>query len=593
MAPFYMDGSLADNGRIMERLPVVVGEKALEELRSGMSGAGAETLEQVDLALMAWRLKLQGQFDELLCLSRLRGVERLDYQVETILKVLRTFRGRALLADEVGLGKTIEAGSVLLEYILRGLVRRALVLVPAALVPQWRAELSEKFGIEVRATEDSAFRGDGGAAWTGEGVVVASLQTARRQPHAGWIRGQRWDLVIVDEAHHVKRRGTESYRLVDGLKSRFLLLLTATPVETDLEELYNLITLLKPGQLTTPAGFKRQFVARGDPLAPVNRERLRELLAEVMIRNTRATAGLGVRLPPRFARTVIVEPSPEEVALYATVIQVVRSGIPAEGRLLLRLLLEEAGSGPMAARKTIDRLAVSGRLPADSVATLKDAVDSACRAPSRKMVKLVEILRAAGGKAVVFTKYRGTLDAITGTLDEAGIRHTVFHGGMGAREKREAVERLRDDVPVLAATEVGGEGHNMQCANVLVNVDLPWNPMRIEQRIGRLHRLGQTREVQIFNLCGRGSAEERILDILDRRIHLFELVVGEVDLILGRAMEEREFEDRILDIYANSKDENGVERGFENLGDELDAARQQYDKVKALDDALFQRDYET
>ena len=577
----------------MERPPVSVDKDSADKLRRVLDGDGEGTLEQVHLALAAWRLKLQGQFDELLCLSRLKGVERFDYQVETVFKVMRTFRGRALLADEVGLGKTIEAGMVLLEYLLRGLVRRALVLVPAALVPQWREELHEKFGIEAKAMEDSGFRKDAESVRASEGVVVASLQSARRQPHAGWIREQSWDLVVVDEAHHVKRRGTESYRLVDGLKSRFLLLLTATPVETDLEELYNLVNLLKPGQLTTPAGFKRQFVARGDPLAPVNRDRLRELLAEVMVRNTRATAGLGVRLPPRFARTVIVDPSPEEAALYDAVVQAVRSGAPAEERMLLRLLMEEAGSSAMAVRRTIERLPDSGRLPAAVIGRLKDAVEAACKSPSRKLVRLVDLLKGAGGKAVVFTKYRGTLDAVSGALSAAGIRHVVFHGGMGGQEKHEAVERLRDDVPVLAATEVGGEGQNMQCANILVNMDLPWNPMRIEQRIGRLHRLGQTKEVQIINLCGKGSAEERILDVLDRRIHLFELVIGEVDLILGRTMEEREFEDRILDIYASSADEKGVALGFEKLGDELEAGRKQYDKVKALDDALFQRDYET
>jgi len=423
--------------------------------------------------------------------------------------------------------------------------------------------------------------------------VIASLQTARRSPHAGWIRARRWDIVIVDEAHHVKRRGTEGYRLVDGLKSRFLLLLTATPVETDLDELYNLVNLLKPGQLATPAGFKRQFVARGDPLSPMNREKLRELLAEVMVRNTRAAAGLEVRLPPRFARTIVVEPSPEEAALYREIVLSVRAEPPTDTRLLLRLLLEEAGSGAPAVLRTLERLSDSGRLPADAIERMKAAAEHACLAPSRKLVKLVEILKEADGKAVVFTKYRGVLDSLSTALAGSGIRHAVFHGGMGAREKKEAVERLKDDVQVLAATEVGGEGHNMQCANILVNLDLPWNPMKIEQRIGRLHRLGQTREVQVFNLCGKGSAEERILDVLDRRIHLFELVVGEVDLILGRTMDEREFEDRVFDIYANSADEKDLDNGFARLGDEMESARSRYDKVKALDDALFRRDYET
>jgi superfamily II DNA/RNA helicase len=145
----------------------------------------------------------------------------------------------------------------------------------------------------------------------------------------------------------------------------------------------------------------------------------------------------------------------------------------------------------------------------------------------------------------------------------------------------------------MLATEVGGEGRNLQFANVLINYDLPWNPMKIEQRIGRLHRIGQMREVRVFSLCAKGTAEERILEVLERRIHLFELVIGEVDLILGKALDEREFEDRIFEIYARTTGEAEVAAGFEQLASELESARAQYERVKALDEALFRRDFET
>jgi hypothetical protein len=133
----------------------------------------------------------------------------------------------------------------------------------------------------------------------------------------------------------------------------------------------------------------------------------------------------------------------------------------------------------------------------------------------------------------------------------------------------------------------------LQFANVLVNYDLPWNPMKIEQRIGRLHRIGQTREVHIYNRCARGSAEDRILDVLDRRIHLFELVIGEVDLILGRSMQEEEFEQRIFQISAGSASESEIDHGFDALAESLQRGRSDYEKIKALDAALFRRDFET
>ncbi len=584
-----------------QTLPLTLLEPPADAIESALQGGPRSTLEDVALALDGWRLKLADQFDELLCLARLKNVRRLDYQVETVHRVLRTLRGRALLADEVGLGKTVEAGMLVSEYLLRGMARTALIVCPAALVGQWRAELSDKFGFAAQSTEDPSFRSSPEAAWASGAeprVVVASLQMARSTRHAELVRAQRWDLVVVDEAHHVKNRTTAGYKLLDSIKSRFLLLLTATPVENDLEELYNLVTLLKPGQLATPAAFKKMFVEKGDPFSPRNRERLRGLLGEVMIRNTRALAGRGIELPPRFAQTVVVEPSAEETALYQAVLSAVRASAEAGkgSRLSLRTLLEEAGSSADAVLETVGRLdsGLGGKI-ASGVA---EAARAASRAKSRKLVKLLELVRALGSfspgsKAVVFTRFRATLDALSRALESEGVAHSSFHGGMSGPEKDRAVERLRDEVSVMLATDVGGEGRNLQFANVLVNYDLPWNPMKIEQRIGRLHRIGQTREVRVFSLCARGSAEERILDVLDRRIHLFELVIGEVDLILGRALDEKEFDERIFEIFERSRTEAEVAQGFDGLADELAAARGQYDKVKAFDEALFRRDFET
>ncbi|HEX8107120.1 MAG TPA: DEAD/DEAH box helicase, partial [Kofleriaceae bacterium] len=292
------------------------------------------SLAQLRHALHAHRLAGAESFAELLSMARMVGVERHGYQIETVHRVLRTLRGRALLSDEVGLGKTIEALMVLLEYRVRGMANRVLVLAPPALVPQWVGELAAKAGIAARTTER-----EGDAVWRGDGVVVASLATARMQRNAAAVQAEPWDLVIVDEAHRVKRRGSSSWKLVDGLRSRFLLLLTATPIETELEELYQLVTLLKPGQFATPAAFRRRFVDPASPTSPKNREALRELLGEVMVRNTRASCGL--KLPPRYVSTVVVEPDDAERALYAAAMAAVRSaGEPGVRRTAGLLLLE-------------------------------------------------------------------------------------------------------------------------------------------------------------------------------------------------------------------------------------------------------------
>jgi SNF2 family DNA or RNA helicase len=564
------------------------------------------SLLEVELCVAAWRLRLTEQFDELLCLPLLRGVRRLDYQIETVLKVLRLLRGRALLADEVGLGKTIEASMLIQEMLLRGMARRVLVLVPSALVGQWAEELREKFQIPTRSTDEPAFRArNPSAAWQQPGVLVASLHLAKLERHARFVTEAPWDLVAVDEAHHVKNRNTSGWRLINQLKSRFLLLITATPVETDLEELYNLITLLKPGQLSTPADFKKRFVSAGDPLNPKNRERLRALLSEVMVRNTRARAGLAVALPPRFARTLVVEPTAPERELYQAIVEEVRrrASAPAAIRRGLRFLMEAAGSSPHAALQTLLRSCPEdstgeesagepGPAPLGTPRLLKLA-RAATSLPSRKTERLLDVLAHSPGKAVVFTRFKATLEALAQALQARGVAFVTFHGGMSGPQKDEAVHTFREQARVLLATEVGGEGRNLQFANVLVNFDLPWNPMKIEQRIGRLHRIGQQHEVHIFSLCAAQSAEERILEVLDRRIHLFELVVGEVDLILGRALGEKEFDERVFDIYASAPDEAALHQQFEALADELEKARRGYERVKALDEKLFAEDFET
>jgi superfamily II DNA/RNA helicase len=144
----------------------------------------------------------------------------------------------------------------------------------------------------------------------------------------------------------------------------------------------------------------------------------------------------------------------------------------------------------------------------------------------------------------------------------------------------------------MVATATGSEGHNLQHCTVLVNFDLPWNPMAIEQRIGRLHRMGQTREVHVYNLCARGTIEERVLDVLDRRVQLFQLVVGEMDMVLGNIADERDLEEWIASSVARSRSDADVDATFDRLAADLLAARGRYEKTRALDEALFGEDFE-
>ena len=273
------------------------GAASLPEIPITLSLAEASFLEPLsrervdpseiyDLSLLAQRIRLKEAFENLVCLGRLKDVRSLWYQEETARKVLRQFRGRALLADEVGLGKTIEASMVLKEYIQRGMVKSALILTPAPLVSQWQEELANKFDLHFPSTDDPDFRKQGKAFWQ-QPFILASINQAKSKRNFDTVTSREYGMVIVDEAHHLKNRNTLNWKLVNALKKRFLLLLTATPVENNLMELYNLVTLLKPGQLKTASAFREEFISRGDPTSPQNRSRLRQLLSEVMVRNTR------------------------------------------------------------------------------------------------------------------------------------------------------------------------------------------------------------------------------------------------------------------------------------------------------------------
>jgi SNF2 family DNA or RNA helicase len=270
-------------------------------------------LDGLRLHLEHTRLGLLRGFDQLLCLDGLTGVEHLPHQIETVRKVLRHFRGRVLLADKVGLGKTVEACMLLREYLLRGLLHRVLILVPTPLVSQWHEELSSKFHLEFSIPPRSS-KANRPEYWEQTDRVLFSLPFAKSRKRADLIASVPWDLVIVDEAHHCKNRSTLNWKLVNSLKRRHLFLLTATPVQNNLLELYNLLTLLEPGHLKTEADFKKQYVRRGNPRDPRNRERLRSLLGEVMIRNTRGL--VNIDLPPRYAQTMLAQPNGDEQRLY-------------------------------------------------------------------------------------------------------------------------------------------------------------------------------------------------------------------------------------------------------------------------------------
>jgi SNF2 family DNA or RNA helicase len=540
--------------------------------------------------LNLYHLALLKEFDELLCLDTLTHIERYWYQIETVKKVLKHFRGRVLLSDEVGLGKTIEAGMLIKEYRLRGLVKKALVLTPPALVSQWRGEMREKFGMEFITSDDVDVKRHP-EFWEENDWVIASIHTAKNKTNFDLVTQSRYDLVVVDEAHHLKNKTTLSWKLVNALQKKFIFLLTATPVQNDLMELHNLLTLLKPGVLKTEAQFRKEYVAKGDERMPKNRESLKELLREVMIRNTRSL--VEVKLPKRFATTITVQPSPLEKDLYERIAQFARSQY-AESKglekLTLNHLVMKAGSCPFALEDSLLNFKDKANGAAKQVAGMLDLLKNVRE--TEKGRALLQLVRKSPAKKIVFTNFLATFDYLAGLFREAGIAFVEFRSGMTNQQKDAAIEQFRDHANLLLMTEVGAEGKNLQFCQTMINYDLPWNPMRLEQRIGRIHRIGQTNDVFVFNFCIKESIEEHILYILDKKINMFELVIGEIDSILGNLDSEEEFSDIVLDIWLRSTQKGELQQNIENFAEQILQARSEYQKTKKLDEALFEQEFE-
>ena len=540
----------------------------------------------VDQAVRVWS---RPGFDTFLSLESLRFIP-FDYQLQAARSALRRMRGRAILADEVGLGKTIEAGLILAELRLRGLADRTLVITPAGLVTQWQEELERKFGVPTAlsgrelAGRELAGREAAGQAQEASGdrpVVVASLAAARRDPLKSALTRDAWDLIVVDEAHRVRAPRSASGKLIRELRSRHLLLLTATPVENRLQDLYEMVSLVAPGLLGTAAQFRAAHGAgSAAPAAePRNVATLRKRTAEVMIRHRRSE--VSVLLPPRLAETLRVEPSGAEREWYADLTARVR----AEGRttaparrLTLRSVAKLAGSSPAAAAPTLFKIGW------DDLAARAGSL----AAPAKTAVLLGQLARhaASGDKVLVFTAFRQTLDQMAVQVAAAGLAAVTYHGSLSRADKERTIAAFREQAPVMLSTESAGEGRNLQFCHVMVNMDLPWNPMQIEQRLGRLHRVGQEHDVLLTNLVASGTIEEQVLRVLEAKINLFELVVGELDMILGRVDDDFDFEAAVFDAFVVSGDDAEFGERMAAIGDDLARARTDYLASRAAIDNL-------
>lgn len=498
-----------------------------DRLRNGKT----QNSEFLDLTLRAYALLGEMKNQKLSISDALKSNENIsifDHQILAAQKVKNKLGGTAMLADEVGLGKTIEAGIIIKEFLVTGLAKKILILAPPSLLPQWQDELYSKFDLEfVSHPDDPRFQ-----SIVSHDLLLMSHSSAIYPNQSQPLNSVYWDLVIVDEAHSMKNSETNKHNLVKNLPKRNLLLLTATPLQNNLEELYTLVDLLRPGHLGTWGQFKERYVAdkKAREINPEARDALQRILSDIVVRTTRKEVRSYIKFTDRIPHTSILDPTENESILYDSITDIIRDQYMTDGDPFALMIYQRlASSSTEASKRALYKLKSNTVITPERYQELMFVADGI--KTDSKMSHLMNIVHNDTSKFLVFTEFYATQDYVAENLKKNGHSVTLFNGKMNPEEKRESISKFKEDVQIMVSTSAGGEGQNFQFCHNIVNYDLPWNPMKVEQRIGRVHRIGQTEDVQIFNYALRDTIESYILELLYTKINLFQMALGDMDLL--------------------------------------------------------------
>lgn len=593
------------------------------------------------------------------------AVDLNPHQIEAALFALQSPLSKGvILADEVGLGKTIEAGIVLCQFWAER-KRRLLVIGPASIRKQWALELAEKFNLPAVVLDAKAYRDAqraGRSPLAEKAVIVMSFNYANKIRDD--LKTIAWDLVVIDEAHKLRNAYRPSNKVGQGIRWATedcrKLLLTATPLQNSLLELYGLSTLIDEHLFGDVNSFRAQYASPGSSL-----DALRQRLGTFCKRTLRNQVTEYIRYTERRPITRPFKPTDDEHALYeavSTFLQRENSyALPQRQRHLTALILRKLlASSSQAIAATLDTLRVrletlrdeqagndlefaqaliegeeledellddilgeetdddSSETPAVAIdrQRLREEIDILKQlaewahgigidTKTRTLLKALEIgfdtLAATGAarKALIFTESRRTQDHLKTFLESGGYQGQVvlFNGTNGGPEataiyerwakanidsgrasgsravdiRTALIEHFRDEATILLATEAAAEGINLQFCSLVVNYDLPWNPQRIEQRIGRCHRYGQQHDVVVINFLNeRNAADQRVLELLSEKFKLFNGVFGASDDVLGSIESGVDFEKRILAIYQECRTPDEIDAAFRKLQEEMD-----------------------
>lgn len=583
------------------------------------------------------------------------------HQIEALVFAVEAIKlGGAILADEVGLGKTIEAG-LLMRYLHKNGYRKMLLIIPSSLCRQWQIELYEKFAMEAAIVDRQNLENYHTEVSKELSVVIVSYNFAAG--NTTLLSNVKWDLVIFDEAHklrNVHKAGSkQAERILQLTKGIPKLMLTATPVQNSLWDLYGLVQFIDPEIFLDKRVFSRRYIRDEEYDA------LKFQLSPIVQRTLRSEVADYLQFSSRIGITVDFQLSPQEAALYVAVNNYLKKeilyAVPASNRTLVTIAIRKLlASSSQAVAETFKVLrnrltvlqqtqrveSVDESLDAffnmfdddyeeeeevlqeelfdrekvnefiqkeidevDGIISLAENIRQNAKLNALKKALTISFQKQSEqeihNKAVVFTESLRTQAYLFDELSACGYGEKIllFNGNMNDQTtkdiyrawrsrhynmlvagrsieiKNAIVEAFRDEYQILLVTDSGSEGLNLQFCNTVINYDLPWNPQRIEQRIGRCHRYGQKQDVMVINLLNTENiADRRVYEILAQKFELFEGVFGASDKAIGLLESGENFEKRILQIYQECSNKKEFNREFTGLEKELERKR----GVKAL-----------
>jgi superfamily II DNA or RNA helicase len=572
----------------------------------------AKTAEQfaVYKAALEWSLidpiVIEGR-DDFKSEYRWKGrLEPFHHQVRNLITFCRRLPV-TLLADDVGLGKTISAGLIASELMARNRVQKMLIVAPKLLGPQWKSELETKFDISAKFVTGSGLVS---ADPTETGAIITTYHSARE--HLEKIPHDRFDMLVLDEAHKLRNLyGVDPTpkvakvfrRALEKRRFRFVLMLTATPIQNRLWDLYSLVDLLTVARgHQNPFGsegtFARRFIGDNRETARVlkadAREEFRKIVYGYMSRVRRGDSHLD--FPERKILPHKVTPTSAELALIETIAEPIQK----LNRLAQISILKALTSSPHALMAQLNNMAANRTIPIELAAAVREIVTPMkTSAKLEGLGQLVDQLRKqnpSGWRMVVFTQLRETQTTIEAHLSSLGLKVGIINGSSGQRNQ-DTIARFHADPPdtrVIVSTEAGSEGVNLQIANVLINYDLPWNPMIVEQRIGRVQRLGSPhKNVIIYNVMLADTFEEFIVGRLMSKLQMASDAIGDVESLLeatgvGQDGEEGgDFDEKIRELVLQALAGKDMTAAAEKVERSIDEAKRTLEQEKHNIDATL------